>query len=50
MVGIPPNLKCPHCAKLFENEKQLNNHFNQLGEEHFGAVNRTFGDELEKLG
>ena len=50
MARIMPNLKCAHCSKLFENEKQLNNHFNQLGEDYFGAVDREFDDDLEKLG
>jgi len=50
MARIMPNLKCDHCGKLFENEKQLNNHFNQLGEAYFEAIDREFDDNLEKLG
>ena len=46
---LPKNY-CAHCNKIFENSKQLNNHFNQLGEDYFGAVDREFDDELEKLG
>ncbi len=45
----PPNY-CSHCGKFFENAKQLANHYNQLGVEYFGAVDREFDDDLEKLG
>ncbi len=41
---------CCHCGKNFENSKQFNNHLNQLGEEYFGVIDRTFDDDLEKLG
>ena len=49
MLEENPNY-CNHCGKTFENEQQLNNHFNQLGAKYFGAVDREFDDDLEKLG
>jgi len=41
---------CSHCNKYFENQKQLSNHFNQLGANYFGAIDREFDDDLEKFG
>ncbi len=35
---------CCHCGKNFENSKQFNNHLNELGEEHFEAIDWTSDD------
>ncbi len=41
---------CNHCGKTFDNEKQLNNHFNQIWVRYQGAIDRENDDDLEKLG
>jgi len=28
---MKPTLQCAHCGKIFENQRLLNNHYNQLG-------------------
>ena len=48
MMEIRPNY-CYHCDKTFENEKQLNNHHNELEKITLLQLLENDGD-LEKLG
>ena len=41
---------CSHCGKIFENSKQLANHYNQIEIAYHGAIDRELDDDLEKLG
>jgi len=40
------NLQCTHCDKIFENQRLLNNHYNQLGAEDIES--KGFFDEDRK--
>jgi hypothetical protein len=42
---MKPNLQCAHCGKIFENLRLLNNHYNQLGIDYFGAIFREFEEK-----
>ena len=39
------NLQCSHCGKTFENIRLLNNHYNQLGVDHFRKIFKEFEKE-----
>ena len=43
---MKPTLQCAHCGKTFENQRLLNNHYNQLGVEYIEA--KGFFDEYRK--
>ncbi len=40
------NLQCSHCGKIFENQRLLNNHYNQIGVDNIKA--EGFFDEYRK--
>ncbi len=42
---MKPDLQCVHCGKIFENLRLLNNHYNQLGVDYFGAIFREFEEK-----
>ncbi|MEK0336717.1 MAG: hypothetical protein QQN41_04700 [Nitrosopumilus sp.] len=42
---MKPDLHCVHCGKIFENLRLLNNHYNQLGVDYFGAIFREFEEK-----
>jgi len=41
------NLQCSHCGKIFENQRLLNNHYNQIGLDNIKA--EGFFDEYRKM-
>ena len=41
------NLQCSHCGKIFENQRLLNNHYNQIGVDNLKA--EGFFDEYRKM-
>ncbi len=43
---MKPNLQCTHCGKTFENQRLLNNHYNQHGGDSIEAAG--FFDEIRK--
>ena len=44
---MKPNLQCTHCDKTFENQRLLNNHYNQLGIDNIAA--QGFFDEYREM-
>ena len=42
---MKPDLQCVHYGKIFENLRLLNNHYNQLGVDYFGAIFREFEEK-----
>ncbi len=41
------NLQCSHCGKIFENQRLLNNHYNQIGLDNIKV--EGFFDEYRKM-
>ncbi len=41
------NLQCSHCGKMFENQRLLNNNYNQIGLDKIKAAG--FFDEYRKM-
>ena len=42
---MKPTLQCTHCGKIFENQRLLNNHYNQLGVDDIESKGFFDGEE-----